>query len=108
MDDLDAFERQVADVARRVVGPPRSIDALAIARGAATRRTATRPPNVLRGLGFAAAAAVVALFGGVLVIGLVTTPTDERSLPGVEASSEPTRSACGGADRDLPRPSRRW
>jgi hypothetical protein len=92
MDDLDAFERQVADVARRVVGPPRSIDAIAIARGARAMKTATRPRPALGALRFAAAGALLVLFGGFLVIGLSTVTRDEKPQPGVEASSEPPRS----------------
>ena len=40
MSDLpnEPFERQVADVTRRTVGPPKYVDALAVAHEAATTK----------------------------------------------------------------------
>jgi hypothetical protein len=92
MGEMDAFERQVADVARRVVGPPRPIDAIAIARATATRRAAPWPRPVLGALRFVAAGAVVALFGGLLLLGFAPAPRVEPALPGAAASGEPARS----------------
>jgi hypothetical protein len=41
---MDALERQIADVARRVVGPTRPVDALTIAQSVVGRSS----PHVLR------------------------------------------------------------
>jgi hypothetical protein len=92
MVEMDAFERQVADVARRVVGPARPIDALAIARSATARRPRPWWRSWLGALKLVTAGAVVALFGGLVWVGSMPAERDGTSLPGAVASTAPTRS----------------
>ena len=64
MDEMDALERQIADVSRRVVGPPRPVDAMSVVRSSKTT-TPERQVGSLRSLAtVVAAASFVALVGG--------------------------------------------
>ena len=98
MNDLmhtDDFERQVADVAQRVVGPPRTVDALAIARQATTDPPKRRFPSMFSALKFVAASAIVALFGAFLLSGILPSGSPDEAAP-----ARPDRRADhGAADR---------
>jgi hypothetical protein len=118
MDDLTALERQIGTELRREIGMVPSFDAMAIARSA----IATTPPGRwsvvtrrLRGgvsarteggfhmfsaLKFVAAGVIVALFGGVLLAGILTTqPGDELAPAAVTETPSPTTTegplSCG-------------
>jgi hypothetical protein len=82
MDDLAAFERQVADVARLVAGPPRPVDVVSVMRSASAVTTApvsrvsvtTTPRATWRwksalGAVLLLVAAAVALVGGLVLTG---------------------------------------
>jgi hypothetical protein len=88
MDDMTAFERQLSDQIGALMGPPRPVDDLAVfdAVVAANRqqRWGFTMFSVLR---FVAAAVILALFGGFLVAGVLTTSERDGFLPA--AATEP-------------------
>ena len=98
MNDLmhtDDFERQVADVAQRVVGPPRTVDALAIARQATTDPPKRRFPSMFSALKFVAASVIVALFGAFLLSGILPSDSPDEVAPAAE-TAEPTTELLTG------------
>jgi hypothetical protein len=125
MDDMTAFERLIANAATRAVGPPRPVDAMIVVRSAKAapegrwtpldrwfpRRTSTRPEggfSMFSALKFVAASAIVALFGGFLLAGVLTTPQDDEMAPAAmsaspasEVTSEPTEAPTTRARTDL-------
>ncbi len=116
MDDRNAFERQLASEVTRMAGPEPRVDALAIARSAMTTPSTARRRVVFTRLGwfrdpldggiaaprdggstmfsalkFIAASVIVALFGGFLIAGILTTPSDDQTAPAaVTESASPT------------------
>jgi hypothetical protein len=78
MDDMQAFERQVAGEVIRAAAPPRPVDVAAIfaAIPAATPSLRRRFQSAFNAARFVVAGAIVALFGGVLVAALLTQPSD--------------------------------
>jgi uncharacterized lipoprotein YbaY len=102
----DDFERQVADVARRVVGPPRTVDALAVARQAATDPPTRRFPSMFSALKFVAASVIVALFGAFALAGILPSGSPEQAPPAAQATAPGTALLTGwvnteGTDRPL-------
>jgi len=106
MDDMNAFERQLADAMRQAGRPSRPVDADAIVRSASTatpvgrwstvarrlRGDASSAPkkrgsSMLSAVKFVAAAAIVALFGGFLLTGVLTQQGDDEPLPAIGASA---------------------
>ena len=82
MDELTPLDRQIAGELLLDAGPPESVDDLAIF----SIITATRSPkwhsqSMLGATKFVVAGAIVALFGGFLLAGLLAQPTDERLPP---------------------------
>lgn len=108
MNDLNEnpFERQVSDVARRAVGPPREIDALGIARHAAAPTRSWSWRSTFGVLRFIAGGLVVAAFAGALLLSgvLEVNQSDEAivgSSPSMSASpspSTPTETAAPPAE----------
>jgi hypothetical protein len=87
MDDMNAFDRQLANVVLRRVGPSESVDDAAIF----TTITATRSPkwrfqSMFSATKFVVAGAIVALFGGFLLSGVLMQPSEEQ-MPAVGASA---------------------
>jgi hypothetical protein len=87
MDDMDAFERQVAGEVLRGAAPPRPVDVAAIF----TAITATGSPkwwsrSTFSAARFVVAGVLVALFGGVLLAGL-STHTGEEGAPPAAATA---------------------
>ncbi len=98
MDDMNAFERQVVGQIRRFAGPSRPVDDAAIF----TAITATRSPkwrfrSMFSATKFVVAGAIVALFGGFLLAGVLTQPSEDRvpaagaATPASISSVDPTR-----------------
>ena len=87
MDDLTAFERQVADEISRIVGPARPVDDLEVFEAAATSQSSNRRFKMFSALKFVAAAAIVSLFGGFLLTGVLTTPQKGEVLPAAATES---------------------
>jgi WD40 repeat protein len=99
MVDMNALERQLADESLRIVGPEPVVDDAAIF----TAITATQSPkwrfqSMFSATKFVVAGAIVALFGGFLMAGVLTQPSDEP-VPAAGASAsastqvEPTMEA---------------
>ena len=97
MDDMNAFERQLARDAVRDVGPIRPVDDLAIFNTiAATQSPKWRFQSMFSATKFVVAGAIVALFGGFLLSGVLTQPSDEQ-LPAVGASASAQAEPSGAA-----------
>jgi hypothetical protein len=90
MDDMNAFERQVARDAARDVGPVRPVDDLAIFNAITTTRPSKwRFQSMFSATKFVVAGVIVALFGGFLLTGVLTQKGEESVLPaGASASPE--------------------
>jgi WD40 repeat protein len=86
MHEMTAFERQVADEIVRLVGPARPVDHRAVIEALARPRI-RRLESLLGAVRFAVAVAIVALFGGFL---LIARPFDlqRATVPGA-AGDEP-------------------
>jgi hypothetical protein len=87
MDDLTAFERQVADEISRIVGPARPVDDLEVFEAAATSQSSSRRFKMFSALKFVTATAIVSLFGGFLLTGVLTTPQEGEVLPAAVTES---------------------
>jgi hypothetical protein len=87
MDDLTPFDRQIAAEFLRDAGPSEPVDDAAIF----TAITATQSPkwrfqSMFSATKFVVASAIVALFGGFLLAGVLTQPSEE-SVPGAVTDS---------------------
>jgi hypothetical protein len=93
MDELTAFERQIGGELGHEIGPTPSFDAMAIASVTATQSPKWRFQSMFSATKFVVAGVIVALFGGILLSGVLTQPSDETA-PAVGASAsaqaEPT------------------
>jgi hypothetical protein len=94
IDDMNAFERQVAGEVIRAAAPPRPVDVSAIF----TATTAAQSPKwrfqtMFSATKFVVAGAVVALFGGFLLSGALTQQPSVDRLPAVGASASATTQA---------------
>lgn len=88
MDDMTAFERRLADGFKGLMGPSEPVDAAAIF----TAITATQSPKwrlqpMFSAVKFVVAAAIVALFGGFLLAGVVTQPRGDDVTPAAVSPS---------------------
>jgi len=106
MGPMDAFEQQLTRVATQVAGPVRPVDAMGVVRsakarpvghwatlarwfgGGATTRS-ERGFSMFSALKFVAAGAIVALFGGFLLTGVLTTP-QEGEVPPAAVTESPS------------------
>jgi hypothetical protein len=85
-DPNERFERQVADVASRVVGPERYVDALAVTRRAMDPAPRWRARITLRGLAVATASLGVLVVAALAFYGLLSTEDDGVSAPAASPS----------------------
>jgi hypothetical protein len=91
MQDMNALERQVTRDALRDVGPVRPVDDAAIFNSiTASQSPKWRFQSVFSATKFVVASAIVALFGGFLLAGVLTLPSDEQ-MPMVGASTTPDK-----------------
>ena len=86
MDDQNTFERQLAIGLDRLAGPPRPVDAMAVARSVTTQ-SSKWGSNMFSALKLVAAAAIVALFGGFLLAGISTTQQGDEMAPAAVTES---------------------
>jgi hypothetical protein len=106
MDDMTAFERQVANEMHRIVGPPRPVDDLAILGSISGARSPKwRLQTMFSAVKLVVAAAIVALLGGYLLAG-GSMPQRPDLLPGVDLVTEKVepgvhRILSDGTDTDL-------
>jgi hypothetical protein len=87
MDDMNAFERQLAAKVVRMAGPDPHVNALEIARSAATQSPKWRFQTMFNATRFVVAGAIVALFGGFVLSGVVTDAPSREPAAGVRASA---------------------
>jgi hypothetical protein len=90
MDGMSAFERQVADGLQHLAGPGRRIDAVAMAHTAASVSPKGRVLSMLTATRLIVAGAIVALFGGFLLVGAPPTTPPEREAPGALTTAAPS------------------
>jgi hypothetical protein len=89
MYDVNAFERQVADEAVRMAGPSERVDDAVIFAAVTAGQSPTWRVQPLFGAArFVVAATIVALFGGFLLAGVLTTQPEETG-PAVGATASP-------------------
>ncbi len=89
MDDMTTFERQLADGFKGLMGPSEPVDDLAVFEATASR-SHRWGFTMFSALKFIAASVIVALFGGFLIAGVLTTPQgDEMAPAAVTASPSP-------------------
>jgi hypothetical protein len=90
MDEMTAFERQMAGGLSHMGGAGRRIDPIAMTRAAATQSPKWRFQSMFSATKFVVAGAIVALFGGFLLVGLLTQPSEESApVVGASASASP-------------------
>ena len=94
MDGMNAFDRQLASVVLRRVGPSEPVDDAAILTAITTTQSPKwRFQSMFSTTKFVIAGAILALFGGFLLSGILTQePSDDR-LPAVGASASATTQA---------------
>ena len=93
MDDMNDFERQVSAEFRELMGPVLPVDDAAIfAAITATQSPKWRFQSMLSATKFVVAGAVVALFGGFLLAGMLSQPRADDLAPAASApSSDPPK-----------------
>ena len=101
MDDQNTFERQLAIGLDRLAGPPRPVDAMAVARSV-TSQSGKWGFTMLSAVKFIAAAAIVALFGGFLLAGVLTTPQEDEVLPAAVTDSPEPETTTAPTEPTLP------
>ena len=99
MDEMTAFDRQLAEGLDRMAGPGRHIDAVSMVRSVATQSPKWRFRSMFSATKFVVAGAIVALFGGFLLAGVLTQPSEEQvpvfgASPSASAQAEPTADAA--------------
>jgi len=92
MEELNAFEHQVADGLGVMGGPGRRIDPMAMARTVSTQSPKWRFQSMFSATKFVVAGFIVALFGGFLLSGVLTQPSEEQ-VPAVGASASASADA---------------
>ncbi len=97
MDDMTAFERQIGDELRREIGPLPRFDAMEIVHATTTTSPRWRFQTMFSATKFIVAGAIVALFGGFLLAGVLTQQASQESLPVVGASTVPGATATATA-----------
>ena len=88
MTDMTTFEREVAAEVVRDMGPSEPVDDMEILEAiTASRRSRRWGFTPFAALKFAAAAAIVTLFGGFLLAGVLTTQQGDEVVPGAVTDS---------------------
>lgn len=91
MDDMNVFERLVAEKMLRRAGPEPVVDDVAIFTAIAAAQSRTwRFQAMFDATRFIVATAIVTLFGGFLLAGVLTMQPSDEQLPAVGASASPT------------------
>jgi len=89
MDDMTAFERQIGDELRHEIGPLPRFDAMEIVR-ATTQSPKWRFQSMFSATKFVVAGVIVALFGGFLLTGVLTTQQGDEMVPAAVTASPET------------------
>jgi len=90
MDDMTIFEQRLAADAVQVAGPPQPVDAAAVFASATTQSPKWRFQSMFNATKFVIAGAIVALFGGFLLAGVLTQQPKDEPLAGASTSPERT------------------
>jgi hypothetical protein len=105
MNDLVQLERLVADVAAEAAGPSRPVDVAAITGSATSQSPQWRVQPMFSATKYVAAGAIVALFGGFLLMaapgdqrtaGVPAAPSGQAGAAAVSASPTPSALTVGG------------
>ena len=104
MTDMTAFERQLSGEISGLMGPARPVDDLAVFEAAtAASRSHRWGFTMFSALKFVAAGVIVALFGGFLLAGVLTTPqSDEMAPAAVTESPSPVSKQAAAFDGTHP------
>jgi hypothetical protein len=89
MDDMNAFEHLIASVVQQTTRPPRPVDVMSIVRITTTQSPKSRFQAMFSVTKFIVAGVIVALFGGLLLSGVLTTRQGEDATPVVGATLSP-------------------
>ena len=84
---MTTFERLIADVATEAAGPSRPVNATEIMRAATTTTPRWRFQSMFSATKFVVAGVIVALFGGLMLSGVLTRQPSDDSAPVVGAST---------------------
>ena len=88
MEEMSAFERQIARVVQQSTMPQHSVDAMPIMRIAtATSATRWRNQPLFSATKFVLAGAITAVFGGLLLAGMLATQGDDDQAPAAATDS---------------------
>jgi hypothetical protein len=88
MDDMNAFERQLADESIRIVGPSGSVDAGAVFQATvAATSPRWRFQSKFSATRFVVAGFIVAMFGGLLLAGVPTQSSGDPLPAAVSTAS---------------------
>jgi hypothetical protein len=102
MTDMTAFERQVAGEMLGRAGSVRPVDDLAIFESVAAATSSQRWGfTMFSALKFVAAAAIVALFGGFLLTGILTTQQGDEVAPAAVTASPTTEASTAPPTEEL-------
>ena len=103
MDDMNAFDRQLASVVLQRVGPPEPVDDLAVFDAViAANRRKRWGFTMFSALKFIAASVIVVLFGGFLLAGVLTTP-QESGLAPAQGTGMPAATGESSFELAIPR-----
>ena len=89
MDDMSAFEQQIASVVQQTTRSPRPVDVASIVSDVATQSPRWRLQSLFSATKLIIAGMVVALFGGFLLASLLVTRPEQADPAVVTPSSEP-------------------
>ena len=87
MDDMTTFEHRLANDLNQMAGPGRHIDAMAMVRAVSTQSPTRRFQSMFSATKFVVAGAIVALFGGFLLSGVLTQQPIEEAAPAAASPS---------------------
>jgi hypothetical protein len=87
MDDMNAFEHQIASVVQQTTRSPRPVDVMSIVRTSTARSPKWRFQPMFSATKFVVAGVIVALFGGFLLAGVLTTPNGDEMAPAAVTDS---------------------
>ena len=91
MDEMNTFERQLADESRRIAGNPRPVDVQAVFRATTAPAPRWSLPPLLGGTTVAMAGAIVALIGGLVIMALLLQPQSTLAPAATTSTPEATR-----------------
>jgi hypothetical protein len=104
MDEMNAFEHQIASVVQQTSRSPRPVDVMSIVRTTTTQSPKWRLQSMFSATKFVVAGVIVALFGGFLLTGVLTQQPSDVQPPAVGASASAQAEPTAGVTSE-PEPS---